>query len=154
MSLEVKPVSKFLIYLAPNCMGWVRAHFPEKRQVIEPTCTRGEGISYEKDGYARRNFWNWPLKETNPGVAHAFLTPKRDLSELKIEALFFYISSHATLNETLKANETKIFRWPLAQKAAIISISQRSSKKVGCSWSYDRSGCGITKTTVVTCRLL
>ena len=37
--------------------------------------TRGEGISYEKDGDARRNFWNWPLKEPNPSVAHAFFDP-------------------------------------------------------------------------------
>ena len=37
--------------------------------------TRGEGISYEKDGDARRNFWNWPLKEPNPSVAHAIFDP-------------------------------------------------------------------------------
>ena len=34
--------------------------------------------TYERGGDARRKFWIKPLKETDLGVAQAFLTPKRD----------------------------------------------------------------------------
>ena len=41
--------------------------------------TPGEDDSaYERQGDARRKFWIKPLQETDPGVAQAFLTPKRD----------------------------------------------------------------------------
>ena len=38
----------------------------------------GGGLEYKKGGDARREFWNWPLREINLGVARAFFTPKRD----------------------------------------------------------------------------
>ena len=37
----------------------------------------GEKSAYEKGGDARQKFWIKPLKETDLGVAQAFLTPKR-----------------------------------------------------------------------------
>ena len=36
------------------------------------------GLPYKRGGDARRKFWIKPLKETNVGVAKAFLTPKWD----------------------------------------------------------------------------
>ena len=57
----------------------------------------GGDFAYESGGDARRKFWIKPLKETDLGVAQAFLTPKRDhVKTLRI----FYIFSRATLNET------------------------------------------------------
>ena len=38
----------------------------------------GEDSAYERVGDARRKFWIKPVKETDLGVAQAFLTPKRD----------------------------------------------------------------------------
>ena len=46
---------------------WTRHIFP-----------RGVDSAYERGGDARRKFWIKPLKETDLGVAQAFLTPKRD----------------------------------------------------------------------------
>ena len=36
----------------------------------------GGGLPYERGGDVRRKFWIKPPKETNLGVALAFLTPK------------------------------------------------------------------------------
>ena len=38
----------------------------------------GGDSAYERGGDARRKIWIKPLKETDLGVAQAFLTPKRD----------------------------------------------------------------------------
>ena len=38
----------------------------------------GGNSAYERDEDGRRKFWFKPLKETDLGVAQAFLTPKRD----------------------------------------------------------------------------
>ena len=45
----------------------------------------GEDSAYERGGDACRKFWIKPLKETDPGVAQAFLTPKRDHGKNKWE---------------------------------------------------------------------
>ena len=38
-------------------------------------CPGGRGSAYEKGGDARQKFWIKPLKETDRGVAQAFLDP-------------------------------------------------------------------------------
>ena len=43
----------------------------------------GGDSAYERGGDARRKFWIKPLKETDLGMAQAFLTPKRDHHMLK-----------------------------------------------------------------------
>ena len=61
------------------------------------------GVSaYERGEDARRKFWIKPLKETDPGVAQAFLTPKRDHVKHR-QYTYFYIFSRVTLNETFTA---------------------------------------------------
>ena len=47
---------------------------------------RGVDSAYERGGYACRKFWIKPLKETDLGVAQAFLTPKRD----HVENIFIF----------------------------------------------------------------
>ena len=64
--------------------------------------TPGEDSVYEWGGDARRKFWIKLLKETDLGVAQAFLTPKRD-EKIYISNIYFYIFSCATLNETFTA---------------------------------------------------
>ena len=59
-------------------------------------------FAYEKGGDARRKFWINPLKETDLGVAQAFLTPKREL-KIYVSNLYFYILLRATLNEAFTA---------------------------------------------------
>ena len=56
-------------------------------------------LSFETDGDARWKFWIQPLKENNLGVAKLFVNSKR----YQKHHLFFFISSRATLNETLTA---------------------------------------------------
>ena len=55
----------------------------------------GGRLPYKKGRDAHRKFKMNPLKETNLGVAQAFLTPKVNIH--------FYISSHATLKKTFTA---------------------------------------------------
>ena len=51
---------------------------------------------------ALEKFWIKPLKETDLGVAQAFLTPKREL-KIYVSNIYFYILSRATLNEAFTA---------------------------------------------------
>ena len=62
----------------------------------------GGGSAYERGGDTRRKFWIKPLKETDLGVAQAFLTPKRDHVKTRT-ILYFYIFSRTTLNKTFPA---------------------------------------------------
>ena len=57
--------------------------------------TQGEGLPYKKGRDAPRKVKIKPLKETNLGVAQAFLAPKVNV--------YFYVSSRATLEETFTA---------------------------------------------------
>ena len=50
----------------------------------------GEDATYERGGDARWKFWIKPLKETDLGVAQAFLTPKRDRVKAQI-FIFFHV---------------------------------------------------------------
>ena len=56
--------------------------------------SQGVDSAYERGGDARRKFWIKPLKETDLGVAQAFLTPKRD-QKIYISNTDFYILSCA-----------------------------------------------------------
>ena len=67
----------------------------DRRGVVPP---RG-GLEYKKGGDARREFWNWPLRETNLGVARAtnlgvapaFFDPlKVNKTSLKTKLLHFF----------------------------------------------------------------
>ena len=49
------------------------------------------------------------LKETNLGVAKAFLTPKRDHVKTQTVYIHFYIFSRATVNETFTAKYDGVF---------------------------------------------
>ena len=63
----------------------------------------GGGTPHMKGGKdACQKFWIKPLKETDPGVAQAFLAPKRDHVKHR-QYTYFYIFSRATLNETFTA---------------------------------------------------
>ena len=61
------------------------------------------GTPYMKGvGMLVGNFELKPLKETDMGVAQAFLTPKRD--HIKTQTIYIFLFfSRATLNETFKA---------------------------------------------------
>ena len=63
----------------------------------------GGDSEYEGGGDALRKFWIKPLKETDLGVAQAFLTPKRDHVKTQTIYIYFYIFSRATLNKTFMA---------------------------------------------------
>ena len=65
-------------------------------------CKPGGDSAFERGGDVRRKFWIKPPKETDLGVAQAFLTPKRD-EKIYIWNLNFYSFSRATLNETFTA---------------------------------------------------
>ena len=54
-------------------------------------------------GDARRKFWIKPLKETDLGVAQAFLTPKRDHVKTQTMYIHFYIFHVHGLSETFTA---------------------------------------------------
>ena len=89
-----------------NCTSalLVTKHFINKHLDNPP----GTGDSaYERGGDARQKFWIKPLKETDLGVAQAFLTPKRD-QKIYISNIYFYIFSRATLNETFKAKYYRV----------------------------------------------
>ena len=45
------------------------------RHVRWPELREGGDSIYKKGRDARREFWNWPLRETNLGVARAFFDP-------------------------------------------------------------------------------
>ena len=62
----------------------------------------GGNSSYERGGDARGKFWIQPLKETDLGVAQAFLTLKETMLKHR-QYTNFYIFSRATLNETFTA---------------------------------------------------
>ena len=63
----------------------------------------GGDSAYEMAGNdALEKFWIKPLKETDLGVAQAFLTPKREL-KIYVSNIYFYILSRATLNEAFTA---------------------------------------------------
>ena len=46
--------------------------------LVDAAAGSGGGDSaYERGGEARRKFWIKPLKDTDPGVAQAFLDPQK-----------------------------------------------------------------------------
>ena len=51
---------------------------------------RGGELCIWKDGDACRKFWIKPLKETDLGVAQAFLTPKRDHIKTQTKHIFLH----------------------------------------------------------------
>ena len=59
-----------------SCWGCA-ARFSKSWPYFRPKHSGGDS-AYERGGDARRKFWIKPLKETDLGVAQAFLTPKRD----------------------------------------------------------------------------
>ena len=50
----------------------------------------GGDSTYERGGDTHRKFWIKPLKETDLGVAQAFLTPKRDHVKTQTIYIFLY----------------------------------------------------------------
>ena len=57
--------------------------------------TPGEGESaYERQENARQKFWIKPLQETDPGIAQAFLTPKRDYVTENTDNTHIFIFFH------------------------------------------------------------
>ena len=45
--------------------------------LVDAAAGSGGDSAYERGGEARRKFWIKPLKDTDPGVAQAFLDPQK-----------------------------------------------------------------------------